>query len=354
MILLMTGATGAFGRRMLRTVADCDEVERIYVLGREDRRQMVSRKIEFIAGDITKEIEIADRTRGEITAILHAAAETRFSAPLETARRVNVVGSANLIGLASSCPKLNRFIFLSTVYVTGKRRARVFENEIIEPDGFVNAYEQSKFEAEQFLRARMADLPIVICRLSTILGHARTGEIDKIGAIHQAIQLYYYSLLPMIPGTAESPVDLISSEYAVAAVDFFLRHGFESGKTFHISAADDAIPLMEFLQIVRQCFLQNRPEWRRRAIELPAVTELKTFDLFVRTVEQTGSPALRQSVMATKYFAPQLAYPKLFDDRECAFALAGGAIKKPVLRDFLGRIVGHLIQEKRHFARDNS
>jgi len=346
MILLVTGATGAFGQRLIRKLTPCDDIEKIYALGRQNRLDIISRKIEFIEADITEEITIPDEIRCNMTAILHAAAETRFSAPLEEVRRVNVDGLANILNLAFRCPRLDRFGCLSTIYIAGKRTGRVNENEFDHAAGFVNAYEQSKFEAERFLHEHAAHVPVAIYRLSTILGDSRTGEVAKTGAIHEAIRFFYHSLAPMIPGTAETPVDLISSDYAVAAIGRLFCNKFESGKTFHVCAGMDAMPLGEMLNAARECFLRNRPEWRKRAIEMPALVGLETYELFVRSVEEIGNTALQQSVRAIKYFAPQLAYPKTFDDRECASALAGSRVKRPALRDFFPRVVEYLINEK--------
>jgi nucleoside-diphosphate-sugar epimerase len=346
MILLVTGASGGVGRGIVRLLAGCDKVEKIYALGRRNRVEFSSPKIEFIAADVTEEIPVPDKIRLSVTAILHGAAETRFSAPLDLARRVNVDGLANIVTFASRCPRLDRFGFLSTVYVSGRNTGRIRETDLTNTAGFVNAYEQSKFEAEQFLRRQVTHLPVMIYRLSTIFGDAKTGEVTKIGAIHQALRFFYHSLAPMIPGTADTPVDLIASDYAIGAVSHLFRERLEPGKTFHVCAANDAMLLGELLNTARDCFLRCRPEWRKRAIEMPMTVGLKTFETFVRTVEETGNLALQQSVKAIKYFAPQLAFPKTFDDTECASALAGTNVERPVLRDFFPRIVEYLVNEK--------
>jgi nucleoside-diphosphate-sugar epimerase len=344
MILLVTGATGAFGRCLVVELSCCEGVEKIYALGR-NRPSVNSPRVEFVAADITNNVRLPGEIRREITAILHAAGETRFSAPVEAARRVNVHGLANIVDLASRCPRLERFGCLSTIYVAGKRTGCINENELEHTAGFVNAYEQSKFEAEQFLRTNATHLPVTVYRLSTIFGNSRTGAVAKPGAIHQALRFFYHSLLPMIPGSAKSLVDLISSEYATDVVRHLFYQKFEPGKTLHVCAAADAIPLDELLNLARDWFLQNRPMWRKRAIELPALVQLDTFDLFVRSVEEIGSPILQQSVQATKHFAPQLAFPKTFDDSECTMALAGSDVRRPVLREFFPRVVKYLIDE---------
>ena len=346
MILLMTGANGAFGQSLIRALTHCHDIEKIYAVGRRPPLDITSKKIEFIEADITNEIQITGEMRGRVTTILHAAAETKFSAALDAARRVNVEGLGNIVNLASRCPKLDRFVHLSTVYIAGKRIGHIHEHELSHMAGFVNAYEQSKFEAEELLRANAGHLPVMIYRLSTILGDSMTGQVTKTNAIHQALRFFYHSLAPMLPGTPETPVDLISLDYAVAAVAALLRGNGAAGKTFHICAGADAMPLGELLVSARECFLRNRPQWRKRAIEMPALVSLQTFDLFVQSVEQIGNPALQQSVAATKYFAPQLSFPKIFDDAGCSGALVGSGTKRPVLREYFPRVVEYLINEK--------
>ena len=61
MILLMTGASGAFGRGMVRALANCAEIEKIYAMGRRNAFDFSSSKIEFVRADITEEITIPDQ-----------------------------------------------------------------------------------------------------------------------------------------------------------------------------------------------------------------------------------------------------------------------------------------------------
>ena len=97
----------------------------------------------------------ASRLRSQITTIVHAAGFTRFDGPSAVARQVNVDGLRNLLEFASACPRLDRFVALSTVYVAGRRSGRIAERELEHDNGFVNPYEESKDEAERLLRAWM-------------------------------------------------------------------------------------------------------------------------------------------------------------------------------------------------------
>jgi len=58
-------------------------------------------------------------------AIVHCAADIRFSVSLEESRQVNVLGTENLLRFAARCPKLAKFAHMSTVYVAGGKPAEM-------------------------------------------------------------------------------------------------------------------------------------------------------------------------------------------------------------------------------------
>jgi nucleoside-diphosphate-sugar epimerase len=210
--------------------------------------------------------------------------------------------------------------------------------------GFVNSYEQSKYEAEILLHEHMGSLPISVLRLSTVLGDSTTGQIGKLAAIHHALRLCYNSLAPMIPGTPNSPVDLIALDFAAAAVEYFAIDGFEAGQTFHVCGGEDVLTVAELLQQTRGTFLRYRPSWRKRAIEMPAIVDLVTFELFARSVEEVGDNLLRSSIALIQHFAPQLAYPKIFVDVAATDSLVKVGILKPRVSDFFPTAVRWLVE----------
>ena len=111
---------------------------------------------------------------------------------------------------------------------------------------------------------------------------------------------------------------------------------FVTGETAQICGGDDALPLGELLDLTYDCFLRERPAWRKRAIEKPPIVDLATFELFARSVEEIGDSPLRQCVAAIKHFAPQLAYPKRFEARALP-------VTKPAVREFYPRVLARLI-----------
>lgn len=347
--VLVTGATGSIGRPLLRALAERG-VQRIYALMHVGPLENAGPSVRAIAGDVTAGADlgldpgIADEVCSTITGIVHAAADTRFGAPLDAARIVNAGGTRNVLAFTGRCRRLDRIVALSTTHVAGRRSGGIFEDELEHDAGFVNAYEASKYDAERELRARSGELPISVCRLSTVAGDSRSGEIGRRGAIHQAVLFMYAGLAPMVPGREDSPVDIVALDHVLDAVAWLSTGGFEAGRTWHVCAGSDAIAAGELLDLTLAAFETYRPSWRRRAIARPALVDLDTFELFRRSVDQVGDHSLRASADVVAHFAPQLSFPKRFDNQRCAAALAAAGIEPPAIRDTWRNMVRRLIQ----------
>jgi nucleoside-diphosphate-sugar epimerase len=356
-MILITGGTGAIGGPLVEALAH-DSLP-ILLLARE-RPTAPPPGVRVIRGDIRERealamtAEDAAFVREHATTIVHAAAQTRFDAPLDVARQVNVEGTRNVLVFAADCRRLQRLCSLSTIYVAGRRTGLIRECDLDHACGFVNAYEQSKYESEQVLRQWMPRLPIAVCRLSTVLGDSLDGNVRRLAAIHHAIRFLYHSLLPMIPGSPESPVDLISTDYAVSAVRYLSDAGFVAGSTFHVCAGTETVSEDELIDLVIEAFLRYRPAWRRRRIEKPAIVELATFELFRQSVEAVADRGLRAPVAVLGHFAPQLAFPKHFSDQECRSALAAAGIARPPIRETVTKVVEYLIAHNWDAAVDES
>jgi nucleoside-diphosphate-sugar epimerase len=348
--ILLTGATGMVGQALGPLLARRDDVSGIFALTHKTEYQGSPEKVKPVSGDITAgpDLGLAREAGREIldriTIVVHAAADTRFSAPLQEAHAVNLEGTENVLEFASHCPRLEAFVALSTVHVAGRRTGLIREEDLHHASGFVNSYEQSKYEAELLLRERMYELPISVLRLSTVLGASTSGQVARLAAIHHALRLYYSSLAPMIPGTLDSPVDLIAADYAAAAVEHLATGGFQAGRTFHICGGEDVLTIACMLALARETFFRYRPSWRKRAIEMPAIVDLPTFELFARSVEEVGDNILRSSVAIIKHFVPQLAYPKTYGDAACTRSLQAVGLLKPRVVEFYPKVVRWLVE----------
>jgi thioester reductase-like protein len=227
--------------------------------------------------------------------------------------------------------------------VSGKRRGIFAEWEYGDRgEGFVNSYEQSKAEMEVVVRDAMCELPLSLVRLSTVVGDSATGRVSGFNTIHHAIRLLYNGLAPMIPGDPAEPVDIVSSDFVSAAV----LHLVENAKhgVFHLAAGrDSSSSLDDLIGETVSALTRFRPAWRKRAVERPLIVDLDTYELFVRSVEETGNEVLKGATRSIRTFAYQLAHPKVFVTNRAAAILEGSGIAPQRSSDFYPRVVKYCL-----------
>jgi UDP-N-acetylglucosamine 4,6-dehydratase len=106
--VLVTGATGSFGKEFLRELLSKDEVESITVFSRDELKQFEmttefsSPKVKFLLGDVRDYKRVLQATV-EIDIIIHAAAMKQIPAaeknPME-AIKTNILGAENIVNAA--------------------------------------------------------------------------------------------------------------------------------------------------------------------------------------------------------------------------------------------------------------
>ena len=351
--ILVTGGTGTLGRALVTRLADAGNASVVVLArgttppGAADRPSAVRPIVGDVRQGSSLGLTASDRAslRKSVTDVVHCAADTTFNRPLAEARATNVAGTEAVLAFARDCPRLERVACFSTVYVAGRATGCFTEHDTGGDDGFVNSYEQSKAEMESVVRDAMPELPIAIYRLSTIIGDSRTGAVAGFNAIHHALRLLYQGLAPMVPGTETTLVDLVPVDYAADASCYLFEHAFTAGATYHICAGGSgSATLGVLLDATMTAFQRYRPAWRKRSIARPAIVDLPTYELFVRSVEEAGNQVLLQATRAVQAFAYQLAFPKLFDARHAESALAPAGIIVPNVMDYYERVVQWCIE----------
>jgi thioester reductase-like protein len=349
--IFVTGATGLVGAEVLVRMLRHPRGPRAYVLVRDasrwdaltSRLQIPAGRVLPLVGDVTLPglgLSLADRATlaRETCAVVHAAADTTFSRTLEEARRTNTLGTSHLLDLAAGWPGLERFAFVSTAFVAGWRTGVVAECDGGDDAGWINAYEQSKYEAERLVRDNVRDW--LVLRPSTIVCDSPSGVVTQYNAVHRALRLYHSGLASMMPGAEETLVDVVPLDYVADAVASLALRPELAGRTLHLCAGAGALPLGELLDLTYAIWA-SKPGWKRRAIARPALTDLATYRLFERTVEETADARLKQVTRSLAHFIPQLAFPKRFETSGADVALGATA---PPVRGYWERLIVHLLE----------
>ena len=319
--ILVTGATGLIGRRVVASLLQRTDAP-IVVLVRDPARWTAiahhlgpgSARVMPVRADITRpalglDLRTMSRCLGTPSLLVHSAGDIVFSRSLSEARRTNLEGTRNVVELAHAFPDL-RLVHVSTAFVVGRRTGLIPDGECADAAGWVNAYEQSKHEAE--LLVRSSGLEFVIARPSTVVCDDLRGTVTQVNAVHRALRLYHAGLASMMPGSEETPVDVIPADWVADAIARLALLRTASGRTLHLCAGEGALPLGALLDRTYATWSRDL-SWRRRTVARPALSDLGTYELFERSVELVGDSRLKRITRSLSHFVPQLALAKQFD-----------------------------------------
>jgi thioester reductase-like protein len=359
--VLITGATGHLGPHLIAELLRLEAFDRIYVAARPSEHAAAARvaaverlarttlasgasarsctRVIPLAADVHAERlalapaewrEIAER----IDVVIHAAADTRFAAPVETLERANVHATRTVCGVAAQCRRLRQLLFVSTACVAGRRVGRVAEQIADDSPGFVNGYEQTKWQAEQIVAA--SGLPARIARLTTCLGSHRTGYVHRFGAVHHLVHWVSRGLVPMVPGSADSRIDLISTDVAAAWLARAAVQDPSGVAVCHVALGDEAIPLDSLLDVVTS---RLAVDGRGAQVKRPLVVDRGTFEAFQEMVRSSGDALFARVQGSAGAMLPSLLYPKTYET-ETAERCWGGALPHPDWRTLLSEVIG--------------
>lgn len=294
-VILLTGGTGFLGTQVARRLLDHTD-HRLIVLVRAgdaeaatrslkrafwdwpELRHSVPERVEALPGDLAEprfglDPETYGRLTREVTHIVHAAADIRLDAPIETLRPANLDGTARIIEFARAAHAdhgLQRLSHVSTAYVAGKRTGVIREEPPTAQAGFTNAYEQTKFEAECLVQEARAELPVSIFRPAMIVGDSKTGAILTFNTFYAPIRHYLINGERLMPAGSELRINIIPVDYVA---DCIARLTFEpeaAGLTFHLTAPHDSLPsVKELLEVVRDWEASSLDAKPRRPVSIP-------------------------------------------------------------------------------------
>jgi len=275
----------------------------------------LSTRLTAVRGDVRSpgmglDSNARSRIADEVSAIVHAAANTSFSRPLEESRLSNTVGTANVLELASECRELRRFAYVSTAFVAGRATGTILERDNGFEAGWVNAYEQSKYEAECLVR--WSGTSWAVFRPSTVVCRGADGVVTQINGVHRALRIYHRGLAAMMPGARENLFDVITGDYVSDAIAMLALDERAGGRTMHLCSGKRAPTVGELLDTAYDIW-ERDAEWKKRRLARAILTDLDTYGMFQRAVMDTGDPRLRALISSLAHFVPQLALPKRFD-----------------------------------------
>ena len=335
MSVLVTGFPGFIGRRLVdRLASDGTEVVALVEPRmREAAEKAAGGRIEVIEGDIADrrlglEADDYDRLAATTTAVFHLAAIYDLSVPLETAQRINVDGTGNVLDLCRRATNLQRLNYISTAYVAGRRKGVVYEHELALGQDFKNHYESTKFQAEVWVRRQMDAVPTTIYRPAIVVGDSRTGETQKFDGPYYLLRtislLHRHGLAPPRFGRSEAPFNAVPVDFIVDAITAAATDERATGRTLHLT---DPEPLSarELTAALSRAYSGREP----RGAAPARLVELSLRAALLRKLF-AGTP--HESV---RY----LNHPVRFDTRQAEDILERHGVRCPPIADYLDALV---------------
>lgn len=340
----VTGYPGFIGKRLVKHLAQENPDGHIALLVQpkfvKEATAYASRikgaKIEILAGDIVDmHLGLSGgeyrRLTKDTTHVFHLAAISYLGMPRETARKVNVEGTRNVLEMARACPKLERFVHYSTCYVSGDRVGVIAEDELDAGQNFRNAYEETKFEAEKLVQKAKSKLPITIIRPSTVVGDSRSGEIDRFEGPYYLGMLLVMSplVLPLpLPGNGVAPLNVIPIDFAVEATWTLAQSPKAVGKTVHL-VDPNPMSARRVYELIAERANKKLPRFTLSA---------RATDLFLRL---PGVEKLARPQRAAIHYVNHLA---LYNCHTCLELLDGTGVRCPPLDTYLDKLIDFAIK----------
>lgn len=349
MTYFVTGATGFIGRFLVGNLLKREGT--IYVLAREsslDKVEALANKwnapagrIVAIKGDLTQpKLGISDADismlKGKIKHFFHLAAIYDLTAKEDAQVKANIDGTINAMRAAEAM-QAGCFHHTSSIAAAGLYQGTFREDMFEEAGKLADTYLRTKHESEGLVRSE-CKIPWRIYRPAMVVGHSKTGEIDKIDGPY-----YFFTMLkklrqmlpPWVPvvGIEGGRLNIVPVDFVADAMDHIAHKDGLDGKCFHLTDSEHH-KVGEVLNIFARA--GNAPQLTMRV-------DTRMFNFippFMRQAVTSLPPVRRISNM----FLSDLGIPRevmnfvdyhtKFDNREMRKALEGSDIACPKLEKY--------------------
>ncbi len=353
MSYFVTGATGFIGRHLVSNLLKRKGT--VYVLVRKSSQAKLKdigermgwdmARVQPVMGDLSKaKLGISPAqlkaVTGKVKHFFHLAAIYDLAASAEAQIGPNVDGTRHALECAEAIGA-KTFHHTSSIAVAGLYSGVFREDMFAEAENLDHPYFRTKHEAEKVVREHCR-IPYRIYRPSMVIGHSKTGEIDKIDGPY-----YFFTLIkklrsllpPWMPtmGIEGGRMNMVPVDYVADAMDHIAHKPGLEGGCFHLT---DPAPrrIGEVLNLFARA--GHAPQMTMRL-------DARMFSFIpapVRMALSNLAPVKRFTGMVLKDLGiPSsvlglINYPTRFDCRETERALKGSGIRVPDLESYAWRL----------------
>jgi NAD(P)-dependent dehydrogenase (short-subunit alcohol dehydrogenase family) len=349
----VTGATGFLGRFLVdRLLRRKGTVHVLVRKGSEKKLDAIAERMGWdrkrvipVVGDLAKPrlgLSAAQvrALSGKINHFFHLAAIYDLAADAESQRIANVEGTRQAIELAAAL-KAGCLHHTSSIAAAGLYPGVFREDMFEEAEGLADPYFRTKHDSEGLVR-HQTKVPFRIYRPGAVVGHSKTGEIDKIDGpyyLFTVIKKLRQALPQWMPvlGVEGGRINIVPVDYVVEAMDHIAHKRGLDGHTFHLVDPDPpriGEVLNTFCRAAHAPEMSMRLDARMLAI-VPATVRAAVLNL-PPVKRLTG--ILLKDLRIPPQTLKLLTYPTRFDSRETERALKGTKIAVPPLEDYAWRL----------------
>ena len=353
MSYFVTGATGFIGRFLMEKLLARRGT--VYVLARKASKGKVEElkerfpehaaRIVPVWGDLTKaklgiSAEQMAEMKGKIKHLFHLAAVYDLSADAASQEAANIDGTRNTVEFADAI-KAGIFHHTSSIAAAGLYSGMFREDMFEEAENLDHPYFRTKHDSEGIVR-KECNRPFRIYRPAMVVGHSKTGEIDKIDGPY-----YFFTLLkrmrqilpPWMPmlGFEGGRINVVPVDFIVDAMDHIAHEKGLDGQCFHLT---DPAPkrVGELLNIFANAghapSMTMRIDARIFSFIPGAVRNAIGMLPPVRRITHNVLKSLGIPADVLQFFN----YPTRFDSRDTERVLKGTGIKVPALETYAWRL----------------